>query len=329
MQAKHSKGYIALQLPPATLAFDVEDPKSHYAPRMKLRVSGDVVDWLRALDAKAAASLEEQEHLKDHPYKPCVQEGSYGCQLEVKPMNGTAVWLYDAEGRKTRGSLADLKRGVTVSVKASGFGIVLHRNNGGGSKICIVVTALSRCARPRRAAACPRRAAACPRRAGSPGSAASKGCPWSSAGLECTSVCVGCRSVVAHLGAHERDCWNSPCPSAAVDLAHPPPSLSPLPSSSSSDDDVGMPHIMLWCLCSSRMSSSSCMPRSSSSVRKPPRRVAMGDTGDAKMPLNDTAAPVPSVTEGPGSMASSCAALVWVMTHSPWWGSWSEPWPSA
>ena len=135
MQAKHSKGYIALHLPPATLAFNVEDPKSHYAPRMKLRVSGDVVDWLCALDAKAAASLEE--HLKDHPYKPCVQEGSYGCQLEVKPMNGTAVWIYDAEGRKTRGSLADLKRGVTVSVKASGFGIVLHRNNGGGSKICI------------------------------------------------------------------------------------------------------------------------------------------------------------------------------------------------
>ena len=137
MQAKHSKGYIALQLPPATLAFNVMDPKSHYAPKMKLRVTGDVVDWLRALDAKAAASLEEQEHLKDHPYKPCVQEGSYGCQLEVKPMNGTAVWIYDAEGRKTRGSLADLKRGVTVSVKASGFGIVLHRNNGGGSKICI------------------------------------------------------------------------------------------------------------------------------------------------------------------------------------------------
>ena len=49
MQASHPKGYIALQLPPATLAFDVEDSKSHYAPRMKLRVSGDLVDWLRAL----------------------------------------------------------------------------------------------------------------------------------------------------------------------------------------------------------------------------------------------------------------------------------------
>ena len=135
MSASHPKGYIALQLPPATLAFDVMDSKSHYAPRMKLRVTGDVMDWLRALDAKAVVSLAE--HLKGHPYKPCLQEGSYGCQLEVKPMNGTAVWIYDAEGRKTRGSLADLKRGVTVSVKASGFGIALHRNNGGGSKICI------------------------------------------------------------------------------------------------------------------------------------------------------------------------------------------------
>ena len=139
MQAKHPNGYIALQLPPATLAFDVEDSKSHYAPRMKLRATGDLVDWLRALDAKAAASLEEQEHLQEPPYKPCLQEGSYGCQLEVKPMATTTMWIYDAQGTgtKTRGSLADLKRGVTVSVKASGFGIVLHRNNGGGSKICI------------------------------------------------------------------------------------------------------------------------------------------------------------------------------------------------
>ena len=40
MQGSHPKGYIALQLPPATLAFDVEDPKS---PRMKLRVTGDVI----------------------------------------------------------------------------------------------------------------------------------------------------------------------------------------------------------------------------------------------------------------------------------------------
>ena len=98
MQAKHSKGYIALQLPPATLAFDVEDPKSRYAPRMKLRVSGDLVDWLHSLDAKAVVSLAQ--HLKDHPYKPCLQEGSYGCQLEVKPMDSAKVWIYDADGNK-------------------------------------------------------------------------------------------------------------------------------------------------------------------------------------------------------------------------------------
>ena len=65
MSAQHCYGYIALQLPPATLAFDVEDPRSCHAPSMKLRVTGDLVDWLRALDAKAVASLTE--HLKDHP----------------------------------------------------------------------------------------------------------------------------------------------------------------------------------------------------------------------------------------------------------------------
>ena len=44
LAASHPKGYIAPQLPPATLAFDIEDPKSHYdAPRMKLRVTGDVI----------------------------------------------------------------------------------------------------------------------------------------------------------------------------------------------------------------------------------------------------------------------------------------------
>ena len=41
------------------------------------------------------------------------------------------------QGRKKRGTLADLKRGSTVSVKATGIGIVLHKNNGGGSEICI------------------------------------------------------------------------------------------------------------------------------------------------------------------------------------------------
>ena len=122
----HPKGFLALQLPPATLTFDVEDPNSRFPPKRKLRVNGGLVDWLRELDDKVKGSLEG--HLKDHPYEPCLQDGPYGCQLEVKPMNGTNVWLYDAEGRKTRGSFADLKRGVTVSVKASGFGIVPHRN---------------------------------------------------------------------------------------------------------------------------------------------------------------------------------------------------------
>ena len=135
MRAQHPAGFLALQLPPATLTFDVEDPNSRFPPKMKLRVNGGLVDWLRELDAKAKGSLGE--HLKDHPYKACLQEGSYGCQLEVKPMGSTGVWIYDADGKKTRGSLADLKRGATVRVKASGFVIVMHSNNGGGSKICI------------------------------------------------------------------------------------------------------------------------------------------------------------------------------------------------
>ena len=135
MRAQHPAGFLAFQLPPATLAFDVEDPNSRFPPKMKLRVAGGLVDWLRELDAKAKGRLED--HLKDHPYKACLREGSCGCQLEVKPMDTAKVWIYHADGEKTRGSLADLRRGATVSVKASGFGIVLHRNNGGGSKICI------------------------------------------------------------------------------------------------------------------------------------------------------------------------------------------------
>ena len=115
--------------PPASLAFDVEDDNSHCAPKIKLRVTGGLVDCLRALDAKATASLEK--HMQDHLYKACLQEGLW------LPARGEAYGIYDAEGKKTRGSLADLKRGVTVTVKASGFGIVLHRNNGGSSKVCV------------------------------------------------------------------------------------------------------------------------------------------------------------------------------------------------
>ena len=47
MQGSHPKGYLSFQMPPAsfqmppaTLDFDVEVPKS---PRMKLRVTGDVI----------------------------------------------------------------------------------------------------------------------------------------------------------------------------------------------------------------------------------------------------------------------------------------------
>ena len=33
MRAQHPQGFIALQLPPATLTFDVEDPNSRFPPR--------------------------------------------------------------------------------------------------------------------------------------------------------------------------------------------------------------------------------------------------------------------------------------------------------
>ena len=67
-RVQHPKGFLALQLPPATLTFDVEDPNSRFPPKMKLRVTGGLVDWLRELDAKATGSLKE--HLKDHPTRP-------------------------------------------------------------------------------------------------------------------------------------------------------------------------------------------------------------------------------------------------------------------
>ena len=52
-RAQHPEGFFALQLPPATLTFDVEDPNSRFPPKLKLRVNGGLVDWLRELDAKA------------------------------------------------------------------------------------------------------------------------------------------------------------------------------------------------------------------------------------------------------------------------------------
>ena len=111
------------------------DPTSAFAPKMKLRVNGDLVDWLTQLDLKATESLKD--HVSEHPYSPCLKQTAYGSQIEVKPLEGTKVWVYDEGRHKRRGTLADLKKGATVSIKASGFGIVLHKNNGGGSKISI------------------------------------------------------------------------------------------------------------------------------------------------------------------------------------------------
>ena len=135
-KAIHPKGYMAVQLPPCTLAFDAVDPDSRFAPKLKLKVgNSELIAWLRAMDDKAKAALADE--LEKYPFKPTVNEGSYGCQIEVKPLGSIKVFVINAEGRSKRGTLADLKRGATVSVKATGFGIVLHKNNGGGSKICI------------------------------------------------------------------------------------------------------------------------------------------------------------------------------------------------
>ena len=135
-KAAHPKGFMAVQFPPGTLAFDAVDPNTRFAPKLKLKISNsELIAWLRAMDDKAKTALTDE--LEKYPFKPTVNEGSYGCQIEVKPLGSIKVFVINAEGRSKRGTLADLKRGATVSVKATGFGIVLHKNNGGGSKICI------------------------------------------------------------------------------------------------------------------------------------------------------------------------------------------------
>ena len=111
MKAKHSDGFLSLQLPPSKLCFDVIDPTSAYAPKMKLRVTGDLVDWLTQLDQQATASIED--HVSVCPYSPCLKQTAYGPQIEVKPMDGTNVWVYDEGRHKRRGTLADLKRVAT------------------------------------------------------------------------------------------------------------------------------------------------------------------------------------------------------------------------
>ena len=65
-------------------------------------------------DDKAKEALADK--LEKYPFKATVNEGSYGCQIEVKPLGSIKVFVINAvvinaEGRKKRGTLADLKRG--------------------------------------------------------------------------------------------------------------------------------------------------------------------------------------------------------------------------
>ena len=75
---------MAIQLPPCTLAFDAVDPNSRFAPKLKLKIgNSELIAWLRAMDnnAKAAFTID----LAKYPFKPTANEGSYCCQIEVKP----------------------------------------------------------------------------------------------------------------------------------------------------------------------------------------------------------------------------------------------------
>ena len=53
MKAQHENGFLSLQLPPATPCFDVVDPTSAFKPKLKLRVTGGLADWLTQLDLRA------------------------------------------------------------------------------------------------------------------------------------------------------------------------------------------------------------------------------------------------------------------------------------
>ena len=87
MKAQHSDGFLSLQLPLSELCFDVVDPTSAFAPKMKLRVTGGLLDWLTQLDQKATECLKD--HVSEHPYSPCLKQTAYGSQIEVKPLDGT------------------------------------------------------------------------------------------------------------------------------------------------------------------------------------------------------------------------------------------------
>ena len=55
-----STGYMAVQLPPCTLAFDAVDPNSRFAPKLKLKVgNSELIAWLRAMDDKAKDALAD------------------------------------------------------------------------------------------------------------------------------------------------------------------------------------------------------------------------------------------------------------------------------
>ena len=132
-KAIHPNGYMAVQLPPCTLAFDAVDPNSRFAPKLKLKISNsEQIAWLRAMDKKAKAAVADK--LEKYPFKATVNEGSYGCQIEVKPLGSIKVFVINAEGRKKRGTLADLKRGATVSVKATGFGSCCTRTTAAAAR---------------------------------------------------------------------------------------------------------------------------------------------------------------------------------------------------
>ena len=60
-KAIHPNGYMAVQLPPCTLAFDAVDPNSRFAPTLKLKVgNSEQIAWLRAMDDKAKAALADE-----------------------------------------------------------------------------------------------------------------------------------------------------------------------------------------------------------------------------------------------------------------------------
>ena len=81
-KAIHPNGYMAVQLPPCTLAFDAVDPNSRFAPKLKLKVgNSEQIAWLRAMDDKAKAALADE--LEKYPFKATVNEGLIGALTKM------------------------------------------------------------------------------------------------------------------------------------------------------------------------------------------------------------------------------------------------------